>query len=254
MAVTTTLGIDLAAESSKTGACRVRWEPGRATVEWARVGTAREPLDDAALLRLARDADTVGIDAPFGWPRRFVSAVSEWSAQGAWREPWDEDARRALRLRATDRWIAGLPGARAPLSVSADSIGVCAMRACGLLHALQGPSVDRVNGPVAEVYPAAALRRWGCDIAGYKQDAEIRLRLLDSIASGEWLDLGACRDELVRTDHAFDAFVSALVARAAAVGKVIPVPEEHEEDAAIEGWIHIPAVPPAELAASTEPL
>jgi predicted nuclease with RNAse H fold len=243
----TTLGIDLAAESSKTGACSIRWEPGRGIVQWARVGTARGRLDNAALVRLARDADAVGVDAPFGWPRRFVSAVADWASEGAWREPWDDEARRALRLRTTDRWIAALPGARPPLSVSADSIGVCAMRACALLHELHGPRLDRVNGPTVEVYPAAALRQWRYDTTGYRQHAEIRARLLASVASGGWLDLGACSDDLVRTDHAFDAFVSALVARAAAVGKVMPVPDELAEDAAIEGWIQLPAVAPAEL-------
>jgi predicted nuclease with RNAse H fold len=241
--MTTTLGIDLAAESVRTGACRVRWEDGRAVVEWARVGT-----DNDEIVRLARNVEFVGIDAPFGWPRRFRAAIDAWSDHGVWPEPWNQESRRALRLRATDRWIAR--GGRPPLSVSADSIGVCAMRACRLLHELQSP-VDRVHGPIFEVYPAAALRRWGYDVAGYKQNADIRSRLLNAIASGDWLELGSSREELLRTDHAFDAFVSALVARAAAVGKVEPVPEELAEDAVIEGWIHIPAVPPAELAGAT---
>src|SRR3954451_2773286 len=158
-----TLGIDLAAESSNTGASRIRWEPGGAVVEWVAVGTAAEPLDNTALLARMRDADAVGIDAPFGWPRRFVAAVSAWSSAGTWSEPWNDEARRALRLRATDRWVARRAGARAPLSVSADSIGVCAMRACSLLHAFDGAGLDRVRGPVYEVYPAGALREWGFD-------------------------------------------------------------------------------------------
>ena len=45
----TTLGIDLAAESRNTAACRVRWELGRATVEWVRRGTSGHPLDNDAL-------------------------------------------------------------------------------------------------------------------------------------------------------------------------------------------------------------
>jgi predicted nuclease with RNAse H fold len=242
-----TLGIDLAAESANTGACQIRWEGGRATVEWARVGTARDPLDNPALGQLIGDADAVGIDAPFGWPRRFVAAVGEWSSQGVWREPWDEEARRALRLRATDRWIRDVAGLRAPLSVSADSIGVCAMRACALLHELRGPALDRVNGPIFEVYPAAALRRWDHDITG-KRQPERRAALLAALTEGDWVDLGTSSEELLRTDHAFDAFVSALVARAAAIGKVMPVPPELSDDAAVEGWIHLPTAEPAELA------
>ena len=247
MSVTTTLGIDLAAESSKTGACLIRWEPGRAVVQWARTGTAGDPLDNDALLGLIREAGAAGIDAPFGWPRRFVAAVAGWSSDTEWHEPWNEEARRALRLRATDRWIAGREGGRSPLSVSADSIGVCAMRACALLHALGGSDLDRVHGSVMEVYPAAALREWRLDTKGYKQDADVRDSLLGAIASGGWLDVGDCRAQLTGSDHAFDAFLSALVARAAATGKAEQVPEEHLEDAAIEGWIHLPAVAPGEL-------
>src|SRR3954453_10971883 len=130
----TTLGIDLAAESAKTGVGRVRWEPSGAVIEWVRVGSAKDPLGNEDLVALMRDADAVGIDAPFGWPRRFVAAVSEWTSAGSWCEPWEPEARRVLRLRATDRWIAAREGARAPLSVSADSIGVCAMRVCSLLQ------------------------------------------------------------------------------------------------------------------------
>jgi hypothetical protein len=243
----TTLGIDLAAESAKTGVCRVRWEPGRAVVEWVRVGSANAPLGNEHLLTLMHDADAVGIDAPFGWPRRFVAAVSDWASAGKWSEPWESEARRALRLRATDRWIAARAGARAPLSVSADSIGVCAIRACSLLQAFDGAKLDRVNGPACEVYPAGALREWGYDPRGYKQDPSTRDRLLDRVLSGEWVDIGAWRAELVRTDHALDAFLSAIVARAAATHRVVEVPPDLADEAAVEGWIHLPAVPPSEL-------
>jgi predicted nuclease with RNAse H fold len=243
----TTLGIDLAAESAKTGACRIRWEPGRAVLEWVRVGRVKEPLSNDDLLALMRETDAVGIDAPFGWPRRFVAAVWEWSSAGGWGEPWDAEARRALRLRATDRWIAARARARAPLSVSADSIGVCAMRACALLQAFNAAKLDRVNGPGFEVYPAGALREWGFDPRGYKQDPKTRERLLDELVSGGWVDTGSWRAELVRTDHALDAFLSAIVARAAATGQVIPVPDDHADDAAVEGWIHLPSVPPHQL-------
>jgi predicted nuclease with RNAse H fold len=246
-AASTTLGIDLAAESANTGACLVRWSRAGARVEWACVGTTRAPLDNAALLPLARAADAVGVDAPLGWPRRFVAAVRGWSERGAWEEPWEPDARRALRLRATDRWIAALPGHRPPLSVSADSIGVCAMRASALLAELGPPEIDRVGGPVFEVYPAAALRCWEQDATGYKRDAAVRAALLSALA-GDWLDLGGCEDALVASDHAFDALICALVARAAATGRTQPAPDELREDAVVEGWIHLPSGLPAELA------
>ena len=245
--MTTTLGIDLAAESANTGACRMRWERNRAVVEWVEVGTTAAPLDNAALLARMRDADSVGIDAPFGWPRRFVAAVSEWSSAATWIEPWEADARRALRLRATDRWVAARAGARAPLSVSADSIGVCAMRACSLLQAFDAAKLDRVRGPAFEVYPAGALREWGYDPRGYKQDPGKRRALLDRLTTGASIDLGGCEAALVASDHAFDALLSALVARAAATHRVLDVPADLADDAAVEGWIHLPAVPPSEL-------
>jgi hypothetical protein len=246
-ATTTTLGIDLAAESANTGACRIRWEPGSATVEWVTVGTVAKPLDNAALLALMRDAGAIGIDAPFGWPRRFVAAVSQWSSGATWSEPWDADARRALRLRATDRWVAARAGARAPLSVSADSIGVCAMRACSLLQAFGGARLDRVRGPAFEVYPAGALREWGYDARGYKREPGKRETLLHRLIADAAIDLGSCEAALVRSDHALDAFLSALVARAAATDRVLDVPADHADDAGVEGWIHLPGVPPSEL-------
>jgi Protein of unknown function (DUF429) len=46
-------------------------------------------------------------------------------------------------------------------------------------------------------------------------------------------------DALVRTDHVFDAFVSALVARAVVAGDTI-APDD-EDLAAEEGWIHVPS-------------
>jgi hypothetical protein len=39
----------------------------------------------------------------------------------------------------------------------------------------------------------------------------------------------------------------ALVARAAAADRVLDVPTDHADDAAVEGSIHLPAVPPSEL-------
>ena len=45
------------------------------------------------------ESDATGIDAPFGWPRRFVAAVAAWDASLTWPEPWEPEARRALRLR-----------------------------------------------------------------------------------------------------------------------------------------------------------
>jgi hypothetical protein len=216
-----TLGVDLASQPANTALCIVDW-PSRAIVELA-VG-----VDDEAILAHLRTGLPAGIDAPFGWPQRFVAALAEWNETGRWGEPWREHARE-LRLRETDRWVAEHVG-KWPLSVSADSIATCAMRAATLLSAL-GP-VDRVNGPCYEVYPGAALRVWGLPSAGYKRDPTVRARLAAA--------LGFDDERLAAGDHALDALLCALVARAAALGLTHPPPVS--ELVAREGWIHVPAV------------
>jgi Protein of unknown function (DUF429) len=242
----TTLGIDLAAESRNTAACRVRWELGRATVEWVRRGTSGQPLDNDALAALMLKSDATGIDAPFGWPRRFVAAVAAWDTSLTWPEPWEAEARRALRLRATDRWLYERQG-HAPLSVSADSIGVCAMRAATLLRMAATEPLSRIDGPIFEVYPAAALREWKLPTIGYKRNVDVRAQLLAQLRHGSWLDVGAFGEELTLTDHALDAFISAVIACAALRGRTTGVPSSLRADAEVEGWIHLPEVVPREL-------
>ena len=48
------------------------------------------------------------------------------------------------------------------------------------------------------------------------------------------------RAACVASDHAFDAFVSSLVARAVARGKTARPPKKQRELARQEGWIHVP--------------
>lgn len=118
-----TLGIDLAAEPKNTAACRIDWAYGE--VGWVRDHSTAEPLTNERLLGWMHDDEIeyVGIDAPFGWPTRFVEAVAQWSDHGRWQPPWDLSTRRELRLRTTDRLIKKRPKQpRDPLSVSADSI------------------------------------------------------------------------------------------------------------------------------------
>jgi hypothetical protein len=61
------LGIDLAASPKKTYACSLD----------SQAGTLRAELfaacDDDRLLALAEGREKVGVDAPFGWPRDFVT-------------------------------------------------------------------------------------------------------------------------------------------------------------------------------------
>ncbi|HEV2108843.1 MAG TPA: hypothetical protein VGR16_11315, partial [Thermomicrobiales bacterium] len=53
-----------------------------------------------------------------------------------------------------------------------------------------------------------------------------------------------------QNDHAFDALISALIARAAMLNLTVPIPHELQRLAAIEGWIHIPE--PGSLSRLTE--
>lgn len=209
-----TLGVDLAAAPSNTAACSIDWSGDPPAVR-----LHPDATDDSGLLALARQADKVGIDCPFGWPQPFVDAVSAHASGAAWpgRDLEPEAYRRRLRFRATDFWAWDLIG-RPPLSVAADRIGVTAMRLCGLLDQLEleGYGTDRTGtGLVAEVYPAGALSRWSLPHLGYKGNdgRAVRESLLTQLLSNIALDVTAeDKESLLDSDHACDALVAALVA------------------------------------------
>lgn len=194
-----------------------------------------------SFFELVERTDKVGIDAPFGWPEEFVSFVAGHHRM----EPWpgadaaDPDSFRSLlSFRETDRRVRSV---RRPLSVSTDKIGVTAMRCAALLHAIG--EVDRAGlGKVVEVYPAAALARWGQQSGGYKKHAADALppmlRGVRDILPG--LELGEFRPELERSDHAFDALICSLVARAAAMDLTDGPERAVLARARREGWIHLP--------------
>lgn len=247
-----TLGIDLAAAPAGTGACVVEWDEGRGRVTHLEAGAG-----DHDVVALARHADRVGIDCPFGWPDAFVHAVAAHAGGAPWpgRDAADPAGfRRSLRLRATDEAVVAATGLT-PLSVSTDRIGVTAMRCALLLDqmARQGGDVRRDGaGRVAEVYPAAALRRWGLPWKGYKGagDAAPRLRgeIVDGLRSAApWLSLGrGGRAACVDHHDLLDALVCALVARAVALGRTAPPPPELAGRVAREGWVHVPDAGPLE--------
>ena len=246
-----TLGIDLAAQPANTSVCAIDWRASAPVVSDLRSG-----LDDEALLDAISDADKVGIDAPFGWPDEFVDAVvahrdgSGWPGSGE-----DQDLYRFhLSFRATDRrLIEG--GARRPLSVSTDLIGVVAMRCANLLDRLAaaGEAVDRAgSGKVIEAYPAPALSSWGVSSVGYKSRVgvaripELLSRVEDALGG---IEMTPQERELAGADHnCFDALIASLVARAAALGLTQGPESTEERDRAVrEGWIHVPTNPLAHL-------
>jgi len=207
------------------------------------------PLENEDLLGMIRAADLSGIDAPFGWPVPFVEAVRSWNGFGG----WPESATVAdLRYRTTDLRIRK---PRLPLSVSSDLIGVTAMRCASILDSL-GESVDRsgMSGPAIEVYPAAALFRWGLVAERYKGrvHTEARRDLVAALCTRleGVCDVPAChRQTCESSDDALDALVASLAVRARMLGRTQAPEVGHEADRArVEGWIHVPDCELAELA------
>jgi len=245
-----TLGIDLATVPSRTGVCTVTWDGAGAVAAFP-----AELATDGALIAACSTADKVGIDCPFGWPDPFVAALvahrdaQAWPGQGF---PDGAAFRRRLAYRATDQHVLTKTHVW-PLSVSANLIGMTAMRCAGLLDALA--PIDRAGtGQVAEVYPAAALHLWHLWQPGYKtQDLKGREalgKMLDGLCTQmPTLRFGLGAEQRCRDSHdAFDALICALVARAAACGLTTPPQgEEQQRRAQTEGWIHLPTGGPHDL-------
>jgi len=260
-----TLGIDLAAQDRDTAACLVEWPgDGSAEVRWVRTG--RDCTDDA-LAKWMGAVDEVGIDAPMGWPSALVDLLPDYLATGRWPvAPRFTDGRiwyDELRLRETDRTVHRLVLAERnvsvrPLSVSSDTIAVVAFRCARLLtmHSEKsGVAFDRIGqtSRVFEVYPAAALASWSFPHKGYKARtraarpaAEQRRRDILSAMERQgrsWLNLDqtpAIRQALIASDHALDAFLSALATRAAGQNWTTRPRPDQRELARTEGWIHVP--------------
>ena len=241
-----TMGVDLAAEPANTAIAVIEWRPAG-----ARVTAMEMPADDDAVVAAAGGVDKVGIDCPLGWPDAFVEflnaqrddvltvpdAVPDAVSGLAWR--------RSLAYRRTDEHV------RAslriiPLSVATDRIGLTAMRAVRLRTILagRGHAVDRAGaGLLVEVYPAAGLKHWGLAHRRYKGNAGRTSlgMLVDQLKrAAPWLDLGAAEQDCRRRDHAFDAVLAALLARAAALGLTTPPPAADRAAAHREGWIALP--------------
>lgn len=255
-----TAGVDLAASPRLTALAVIEWAPGS-----ARLVELVLPADDDTIRKLLKTATSgpseghcpsaepqgadvghvtkVGIDAPFGWPDDFVNFVvaQHRGELGTGRRLDDIDNRRPLAYRLTDRVVIENGWGR-PLSVSADQIAHVAFRAAGLIADLG--VADRVNGYAVEAYPAAALKRWGLTSRGYKGVAN-RTRLGELtealVEAAPWLELGTHRDRVIHDDNAFDAVITALIARAAAVGKTCAPNPGDRVLAGREGWIHVPA-------------
>jgi predicted nuclease with RNAse H fold len=237
-----TLGIDLSANPAKTGACEVDWDAGAVTL-------LDRPTNDEELVEAVQHADLTAIDVPLGWPDGFIEAVVAHRDHTGWPPIGTAPPEDRIRLRYRTTDLVTLLGGSQPLSVSSDRIGVAAMRGARIQHLLEtaGVPVDRsgVTGKVVEAYPAAALRVWGLSSSKYKgttnaEACRILAHTLTDRCGPLSATAGACLDGC--DDDGLDAFVCALVARAALAGNTTRPGPEHLEVARREGWIHVPSV------------
>jgi predicted nuclease with RNAse H fold len=237
-----TVGIDLAAEPKNTAIASIEW-----SAEGARVLDVHTKVTDDEIVKAAKTATKIGIDCPLGWPDEFVLFLRGFheGTYDAIPRGADKDWRRTLANRLTDLEIHKTLK-MTPLSVSTDRIGHAAMRAAHVQARLSeaGYPVDRIgDGLLVEVYPAAGLRFWQMDHRQYKgtkyQEA---LGKLVSTLPG-WLDLGEHEKKCRESDHAFDALISALLARASVLGLTRPPSADQRAVAAREGWIAMPTCP-----------
>jgi hypothetical protein len=235
-----TAGVDLSSQTAHTASCVIDWSGGT-----ARVTDLTVDVGDDAISALIGQVNKLGIDVPLGWPVAFAQAVAQHSSQSSWPVDYAHSDTSAYRYRRTDLWVWKTLVTSPPLSVSTDRIALPAMRAAALLSRLPERVMLDGSGVVVEAYPAAALRRWGMAWRGYKrrEQTDARRTLVERFftETTSWLritpaDVGQC----LLSDDAFDALVAALVARAAAVGLVEPIPDQDKSHAQREGWIAVP--------------
>lgn len=256
-----TLGVDLASRGGQTGLSLVCWEPGGAvTVEEPTVGRFS---DDQLVGRIASVRDKggwIGIDAPFGFPVAFTTALEEWNKNDRVKrgrrsaadpsccdtcgEGWDPLIRRYTDAEVHRRlWAVrnGDGSSTWPLSSVVERITPTTLRCAELLTQLTNGPVDRIglDARIIEVYPSAALALWKLDRRGYKKKSnhDVRVDLVRSIASE--LGIAKLADRFVESEDCIDALVAACVARAAACG-MTSEPDTTRIEVSREGWIHLP--------------
>lgn len=222
-----TIGIDFASQPKNTALCEIVWDGSSATV----VQVASPVTDDLIRDLVAGPPSRVfGVDIPFGWPTHFVEFVSAHLARIA---PPSGVSSTKKRLRATDEYIWEL-FRRQPLSVSTDRIGIPAMRWAMLMQ--EFGVVNRAgDGRFYEVYPAAARINWGLPAKDDAAALDIIMAECPVFFASSEFPLA-----LLQSDHAFDALLCALAARAAALGLTYLPPADLRELAETEGWIHAP--------------
>jgi hypothetical protein len=242
-----TVGVDLAAQPAGTAVAAIEWSGPSARLVELQLG-----VEDAHIVDISRGASSVGIDCALGWPIEFVEFVSAHGrGEVAPREFSGKEWRQRIRYRDTDRYVHERIG-KWPLSVATDLLSLAAMHGAELLEAFEasGVAVDRSGGgTLVEVYPAASLRIWGIDVAGYKRDRDSLAaavgRVLDA---APWLTLTPVESALLaRSNDSLDALIACFTARAHSLGQTEAVPSGLMAAAKVEGWIALPSGGLAEL-------
>lgn len=252
--LSTTAGVDFASQASNTAACVIEWHATSAAV------TESAPVcNDDDIVALVARVTRLGIDVPLGWPSPFVQALRMHADDGSWPDDYEHVSNlKDYRLRGTDKWVHEALTMPPPLSVATDRIAIPTMRAAALFARLTPrPALDG-SGRVIEVYPAAALARWGFTSKGYKGTANVDTRtvLVDALAraTSTWLTFSADQQATcVKNDNVLDALISSLVTRASLLGLTEPIPLSLRDAALREGWIAVPRDGSLALLAGTLP-
>ena len=187
---------------------------------------------------------------PLGWPVAFVDFCPASLARRHHGRVRVETSKLDGRLPtdAPDLAVARA-GGPIPLSVSSDRIGAsrdAGPQGCCPPWRCRARTKDRSGrARFVEVYPAAALRRWGYESRRYKGglNTETRRTLVDRLLTRRrlgWSFRANTAPRVSKSDDVFDAVVAALNARAATAGGAVssrlPGPDEIS-GAIIDGWI-----------------
>lgn len=233
-----TIGVDLAAQNANTSMASIEWSTGRAWLTEIRAGD----VTDEQIIEAAKRAHKVAIDCPFGWPEGFFEFIHQHrNGDVALRELSFSDWSREIAFRRTDFAVHDQVGIW-PLSVMSNYLGRTALRCAALLSRLSdaGVPVDRTGacGPVVECYPAASLAAWSFKRG--KASIKWNMRYLLAADCAPWLDLGDQKGTFETNEHAFDALIASLTARAVALNRATAPRNDYRAAAQIEGWIWVP--------------
>jgi len=242
--MTVSWGIDMSTALPSVGVASLTWHTAAPATLSVHTVTKNDGVAEYLSQTLADPTAVVAVDVPFGWPSGFAKFLAL-HAQGPTPlpEPNGRSAWSALAGRETDRQVREAVKIQG-LSVSFDKLGATAAMwseiEFGLL-ATMGHRLDRsgITGPIVETWPRAA---WSRFVGRSENPAKLTptkfeeaLEHVVDFKSPSWRAYPEARRE-----HAQDAIVCALVARARQLDQTdLPKTMDTTTLARSEGWIHI---------------